>query len=73
MIVITSVSSPDAEAGRNSYLVPRPGTRLNLADLVEDAPPEFKPSLIRDINAHGEIGVDFFSGGAFLLARVGVP
>ena len=74
LIVITSVSSPDAEAGRNSYLVPRPGTRLNLADLVEDPPPEFNPSLIRDINAHGDmIGVDFFSGGAFLLERIGVP
>lgn len=66
--------SPDAEAGRNSYLLPRPGTRLNLADLVDDIPSEFNPSLIKDINAHGDmIGVDFFSGGAFLLERIGVP
>lgn len=66
--------SPDAEAGRNSYLLPRPGTRLNLADLVDDIPSEFNPSLIKDINAYGDmIGVDFFSGGAFLLERIGVP
>ena len=43
LIVITSVSSPDAEAGRNSYLVPRPGTRLNLADLVDDLPFRVQP------------------------------
>ena len=33
LIVITSVSRPDSEAFTNSYLVPRPGVRLNVADL----------------------------------------
>lgn len=39
LIVITRVSSPVNEVG-NSYLVPKPGVRLNLADLVQDMPSE---------------------------------
>jgi hypothetical protein len=73
LIVITSVSSPDPDQFRNSYLVPRPGTRLNLADLVENIPPGLSLSNIRDINNHGDmIGLDLFAGGAFLLKRTGV-
>jgi hypothetical protein len=71
LIVITSVSSPDSESLRNSYLVPRPDTRLNLADLVQNIPPDLNLSNIRDINNHGSmIGADIF-GGAFLLERIG--
>ena len=70
LIVITAISSPDEEALRNSYLVPRPGVRLNLADLVPDLPEGVSLSSIRDINDRGSmIGVDFLTGGSFLLER----
>lgn len=39
LIVITNVSSPVSERN-NSYLVPKPGVRLNLADLIKNLPPE---------------------------------
>lgn len=44
MIVITVVTNPPSEFG-NSYLVPKPGIRLNVADLVTDMPADlFLPS-----------------------------
>lgn len=72
LIVITFVSSPASERFKNSYLVPKPGVRLNLSDLVENLPLGLNPSYILDINNHGDmIGFDFFGGGTFLLERVG--
>ncbi|MEQ1561048.1 MAG: hypothetical protein ABL933_19220 [Methyloglobulus sp.] len=69
-IVITNVSSPAAEFG-NSYLVPKPGVRLNLADLVVNPPSlDWKPWVIMDINNEGDMlgyGVDF---SPFLLKRI---
>jgi hypothetical protein len=54
-----------------SYLVPKPGVRLDLANLVTNLPPG--PGalyLIRRVNAHGDlIGVGF--NDTFLLQRVG--
>lgn len=74
LIVITDVSSPDAEASKVSYVLPRPGVRLNLADLVTNLPPDVNLSVIKDINERGDmIGFDRFSGGSFLLKRLGVP
>ena len=70
LVVITNVSSPASEALTNSYLVPRPGVRLNLANLVQNLPSGVSFSLIKDINNHGDmIGLDFFGGGSFLLER----
>jgi len=54
LIVITNVSRPASERG-NSYLVPKPGERLNLADLVENLPLDQKLISIRDINNEGDI------------------
>jgi hypothetical protein len=50
--------------------VPKPGVRLNLADLVENLPSGVNLSYIFDINNHGDmIGVDVY-GGEYLLVRV---
>jgi hypothetical protein len=71
LIVITLVSSPASERYKTSYLVPKPGVRLNLADLVENLPLGRNLSDILDINNHGDmIGIDIF-GGVFLLERIG--
>jgi hypothetical protein len=74
LIVITDVRYPPAEAG-NSYLVPKPGVRLNLADLVENLPAQQIPSYILDINNHGDmIGYserNFTIQDVFLLERIG--
>ena len=66
-IVITDVSSPASEQG-NSYLVPKPGVRLNLADLVENLPDGAKLNRINDINNFGDM-IGFGFQGEFLLQR----
>jgi hypothetical protein len=69
LIVITSVSNPPAERG-NSYLVPRPGMRLNLSDLIDDIPEGHgTPFFVRSVNNYGNMfgfTSNFFS---FLLER----
>jgi len=65
LIVITSVARPASEVG-SSYLVPTPGVRLNVADLVENLPPGRKLYTIIDINNHGDL-----LGPDFLLERIG--
>jgi hypothetical protein len=75
LIVITQVSSPASESG-SSYLVPSPGVRLNLADLVADMPPEHGSLFgIGAINNKGNmIGSTFspdLSSFNFLLERTG--
>ena len=72
LIVITSVVGP-AEYFENSYLVPKPGVRLNLADLVENLPLGAQLSYILDINNKGDmIGINFSGVGGFyfLLKRL---
>lgn len=70
LIVITLVTSPAAERF-NSYLVPKPGVRLNLADLVENLPPGTRLTQIQDINNHGDMFGFSTDIGAFLLERIG--
>ncbi len=70
-IVITRVTNPPEERFSRSYLVPKPGVRLNIADLVTNLPADVNLGEIIDINDHGDmIGLDFF-GGTFLLKRIG--
>lgn len=75
LIVITAV--PDPGPGpyyKNSYLVPRPGVRLNLASLVENLPSGARFSYIAAINNHGDmLGYDYSGSGSFsfLLQRIG--
>lgn len=71
-ILITFVTRPLDEF-RNSYLVPKPGVRLNLADLVTGAPADVGLFPLA-INIHGNIlgraGPNFFSiDEYFLLER----
>jgi hypothetical protein len=68
LIVITFVTSPASESG-NSYLVPKPDTRLNIADLVENLPEGRDLSFISDINNQGSMIGTSSQGSSFLLER----
>jgi hypothetical protein len=69
LIVITLTS---AASGHNSYLVPKPGVRLNLADLVENLPSVEGPLwYIGDVNNHGDMIGSGITGNVFLLERIG--
>lgn len=75
LVVLTRALECRSHAGgdMNSYLVPRPGVRLKLADLVAGRLPPW--TAITGINARGDligIGSDRFFGlnDAFLLQRV---
>ena len=69
-IAISWVYEPSRNL-KQSYLVPKPGVRLNMDDLVENLPSGLNLSVIQGINNHGDmIGFDFFGGGDFLLERV---
>jgi len=69
LIVITLVTQPASELG-NSYLVPEPGVRLNLADMAENLPSGQDLSAIVAVNNHGDM-TGAGSQGAFLLERLG--
>jgi hypothetical protein len=75
LIVITRVSNPASERNK-SYLVPKPGVRLSLADLVEGMPPEHGSLwLVEAVNNYGNmfgltLTPDFLSF-SFLLERTG--
>jgi hypothetical protein len=69
-IVITATTDS------NSYLVPKPGVRLNLADLTENLPAGVVAPLQRiiGINDHGDmIGFNYSGTSLFLLQRIGKP
>ena len=74
-ILITFVTRPFTEF-RNSYLVPKPGIRLNLADLVTGAPAElglFPSAINNQGNILGHAGpFFFFELDNFLLERIGL-
>jgi uncharacterized membrane protein len=55
----------------NSYLVPRPGVRLNLNDLVTNPPQGSRVlNFISGMNDHGDL-IGFGSAGSFFLERTG--
>jgi hypothetical protein len=70
LIVISRVRRPAAEAN-NSYLVPEPGIRLNLADLVLNLPEGVKLYEVTAINNAGDILGVAWDGTSFLLERIG--
>ena len=72
LIVITLVNSNDPRIGNSSLLVPKPGVRLNLADLVVNMPAGQDLRLITDMNNHGDMIGSSSQGNNFLLERVGV-
>jgi hypothetical protein len=53
-----------------SYLVPKPGVRLNLADLVENLPSGQTLSCMFRVNNHGDM-LGSGAQGSFLLQRLG--
>lgn len=73
-ILITFITRPLTEF-RNSYLVPKPGVRLNLADLVTGEPADlgiFPQAINNRGNILGYAGPNFFSRSEFfLLERIG--
>lgn len=69
LIVITLVSSGSSESG-NSYLVPKPGVRLNLATLVKNLPSGANLNAIDDLNNHGNMIGSGSLGEFFLLERI---
>lgn len=56
--------------GGNSYLIPKPGIRLNLADLVENLPSGETLYFIYDINNRGDMLGFGGLGSIFLLKRL---
>ncbi|MFP3565482.1 hypothetical protein [Paraburkholderia sp. SIMBA_030] len=65
LIVITLISGSHI-----SYIVPRPGVRLNLADLVVNLPVGQDLRLITDLNNHGDMIGSSSTGANFLLQRL---
>ncbi len=66
LIVITLIFGSNT-----SYLVPKPGVRLNLADLVENLPAGQDLFFITDMNNHGDMIGSSSTGSNFLLQRGG--
>jgi hypothetical protein len=69
LIVITDVSAPATDAGK-SFIIPRPGVRLDVADLVDNPPAGDAPYLLvtAENNRGSLIGVGR-TGTSFLLRR----
>jgi hypothetical protein len=65
VIVISNISTGDPA----SYIVPRPGVRLDLADLVENLPAGQNLASTIGINNHGNM-IGYGQQGSFLLLRV---
>lgn len=53
-IVVTRISRPASEVGR-SFLLPSPGQRVDLSDLVADAPAGFDARYVLEINNVGNL------------------
>jgi hypothetical protein len=71
-IVITSITRPDDEVG-NSYLLPRPGRRVNLAEHVKDLPAQ-AGALARmlGINNHGDMFGESLDPATFMTQSFGL-
>jgi hypothetical protein len=65
LIVTSNISTGE----RTSYSVPRPGVRLDLADLAETVPAGQNLAYTVGINNHGDM-IGFGGQGGFLLVRV---
>ena len=69
LIVITRVSAPATDVGK-SFIVPRPGVRLNVADLVDNPPTEDGPFyFVTAENNRGSIVGLGITGTSFFLRR----
>jgi hypothetical protein len=74
LIAITRIGIPAAET-TTSYLVPKPGVRLDLSALVTNLPTRQRPNRIIDMNNHGDMigwSLDNFNlNDIYLLERTG--
>lgn len=69
LIVITAVSAPATDIGK-SFIVPRPGVRINLADLVDEPPTEAGPfNIVTAENNRGSVVGFGVTGTPFFLRR----
>jgi hypothetical protein len=71
LIVITLTATRHSNS-HTSYLVPKPGVRLNLADLVENLPEGQDLRFITDMNNHGSMIGSSSTGNDFLLERIDI-
>jgi hypothetical protein len=69
-LIVITLQSPGASTPHNSYIVPRPGVRLNLANLVVNLPVGQELSSIADLNNHGDMIGSTSTGANFLLQRL---
>jgi hypothetical protein len=60
----------DFSGAGNSYLLPKPGVLLNLADHVINMPQDQKLSIINDMNNNGDMIGTSLQGDVFLLVRL---
>ncbi len=67
VITITGIGGPPPH---NSYIVPRPGVRLNLADQVVNLPAGVDLAYVLDLNNHGDMLGGSSAGNQFLLQRL---
>jgi hypothetical protein len=69
-LIVITLQNSGGSSPHNSYIVPRPGVRLNLADLVVNFPAGQELSSIADLNNHGDMIGSTFTGANFLLQRL---
>jgi hypothetical protein len=69
-LIVITLQNYGGSSPHNSYVVPRPGVRLNLADLVVNLPVGQELFLIADLNNHGDMIGSTSTGANFLLQRL---
>jgi hypothetical protein len=69
-LIVITLQNSGGSPPHNSYIVPRPGVRLNLADLVVNLPAGQELSSIADLNSHGDMIGSTSTGANFLLQRL---
>jgi hypothetical protein len=69
-LIVITLQSAGASGTPSSYIVPRPGVRLNLADLVVNLPAGQDLRVITDLNNRGDMIGSTSTGANFLLQRL---
>ena len=69
-LIVITLQNSGGSPPHNSYVVPRPGVRLNLADLVVNLPAGQDLRVIADLNNHGDMIGATSTGATFLLQRL---
>jgi hypothetical protein len=69
-LIVITLQNYGSPPPHNSYIVPRPDVRLNLANLVVNLPVGQELSSIADLNNHGDMIGSTSTGANFLLQRL---